>query len=346
MKIFKYFFLTLLLFIAFQINTSQAAVLYFSPAGGEEQIGDEFTVDAKIDLESGEECVNVIEGVIGFDNNFLELVDFATGDSILSLWINLPKNADMPEVNRTARLTFSGGTPGGYCGKIPGDPGASNIVGKLIFKVKKYQPEIAADSNARVYFLDTTRVLLNDGMGTAAKVTRQEGNYHIAKEDSTPKQEWENLLTADKTPPEPFILEIQQNPELYEGKNYLIFSTTDKQTGLDHYAVAETRMAPEGGQSWWKKIVTAIFIGKIDESQWQIATSPYVLKDQSLKSNIKVKAVDKAGNERLAEFMPKAEPRAGLNILKFWPLVLLLIVIVIVLIRYSVRRAKLRRSAP
>lgn len=344
MKITKHLFIALVIFLALPRMT-EAAVLSFSPAGGEEKIGDVFTVDAKIDLDSGEECVNVVEGIIGFDANFLELVDFATGDSILSLWINLPKNTDMPEVNRLARLTFSGGTPGGYCGKIPGDPGASNIVGKLIFKVKNYQPEIAANSQAKVYFLDTTRVLLNDGLGTAAKITRQEANYFIAKSKAVPKEEWQNLLTADKTPPEPFILEIQQNPELYEGKNYLIFSTTDKQTGLDHYAVAETKMAAEGKPSWWRRLIAAIFSGQEAISQWQITESPYVLKDQSLKSNIKVKAVDKAGNERLAEFIPKAEARVGSNILKFWPLVLLLIVMIIVLSWYLARRAKLRRPA-
>lgn len=345
MKITKQLFFAVVIFLALPRMT-EAAVLYFSPSGGEERVGDVFTVDAKIDLESGEECVNVIEGVIGFDSNFLEAVDFGVGDSMLSLWINLPKNTDMPEINRLARLTFAGGTPGGYCGKIPGDPGASNVIGKLVFKVKNYQPEIAADSNALVYFLDTTRVLQNDGMGTAAKVSRQEAKYFIAKSDTAPKQEWDTLLTADKTPPEPFILEIQQNPELYNGQSYLIFSTTDKQTGLDHYSVQETKIVAEGQQSWWSRLAAALLIGKQPEPQWQVVESPYVLKDQSLKSNIKVKAVDKAGNERIAEYMPKAETPAASNILKFWPLMLLLIVIVFAIGLYLRRRAKIGRQAP
>lgn len=345
MKRFKYLiFVTLVLFAV--PSVSQAAVLYFSPSGGEENVGDVFTVDAKIDLESGEDCINVIDSVIGFDQNYLEMVDFSVGDSLLSIWLKLPKLADMPEVNRLARLTFSGGTPGGYCGKIPGDPGASNIIGKLIFKVKKYQPPIAADSNARVYFLDTAKVLLNDGLGSATKVTRKEANFFIADKETIPKQEWESLLTADKTPPEPFILEIQHNPELYDGRYYLIFSTTDKQTGLDHYSVQEIKQSPAGGQSFWSKLSFALFNGPTAPPAWLPVASPYVLLDQSLKSDIRVKAVDKAGNERIAEYIPKAETRAGINGLKFLPLVLLLIVIVLALGLYSSRRAKAKKQVP
>jgi hypothetical protein len=344
MKITKQLFFALVIFLALPRMT-EAAVLYFSPSGGEEKVGDVFTVDAKIDLESGEECVNVIEGVIGFDSNFLEAVDFSVGDSMLSLWINLPKNTDMPEVNRLARLSFSGGTPGGYCGKIPGDPGASNIIGKLIFKVKNYQPEIAAASKARVFFLDTTRVLQNDGIGSAAKVTRQEASYFIAKSDAAPKQEWDTLLTADKTPPEPFILEIQQNSDLYNGRYYLIFSTIDKQTGLDHYSIQETKRSVSE-QRFWGKLFSVMVNDGVSEAEWLPVESPYVLLDQRLKSDIRVKAVDKAGNERIAEYIPKEEGRTSLNILKFWPLVLLLIVIVSAISLYSYRRTKVKRQAP
>ena len=325
---------------------TEAAVLYFSPPGGEERVGDVFTVDAKIDLESGEECINVIEGTIGFDRNFLEVVDFGVGESILSLWLNLPKLTDMPEVNRLARLSFSGGTPGGYCGKIPGDPGASNIVGKIAFKVKKYQPEIAADSNAKIYFLDTSKVLLNDGLGTAAKVTRKDASYFIADAQAEPKQEWENLLTADKTPPEPFILEIQHNPELYEDKYYIVFSTTDKQTGIDRYEVIEKKKLSESGQSWWQRLTVAMFKGKNEEPAWQVTSSPYLLKDQSMSSNIAVKAVDKAGNERIAEYMIVDDKTTVMGGVKYLPLVLLLIVIVSALGLYSYRRVKAKRQVP
>ena len=46
--------------------------------------------------------------------------------------------------------------------------------------------------------------------------------------------------------------------------------------------------------------------------EWQVASSPYVLQDQSLGSTVRVRAVDKAGNERLAVFVPAGfTARAG-----------------------------------
>ena len=64
-------------------------------------------------------------------------------------------------------------------------------------------------------------------------------------------------------------------------RNYfLVFSGIDKQTGIDYYEVKE-------GQGNWKR-----------------AEFPYVLEDQTLQGIIEVRAVDKAGNERIAEYTP------------------------------------------
>ena len=40
------------------------------------------------------------------------------------------------------------------------------------------------------------------------------------------------------------------------------------------------------------------------DAPWVEAESPYVLKDQSLNSTIRVKAIDKAGNETIAVLVP------------------------------------------
>ena len=60
----------------------------------------------------------------------------------------------------------------------------------------------------------------------------------------------------------------------------MVFATIDKTSGVDYYEVKE---------------------GKHD---FQRAESPYLLEDQSLRSKISVRAVDKAGNERIAEIIP------------------------------------------
>ncbi|OGZ19096.1 MAG: hypothetical protein A2Z68_02395 [Candidatus Nealsonbacteria bacterium RBG_13_38_11] len=97
------------------------------------------------------------------------------------------------------------------------------------------------------------------------------------------KEEWEKELLEDKIPPEPFEIEIQKTPEIFEGKYFIVFFTTDKQTGIDYYQIKE------------------------GTGEWQIAESPYLLKGQSLKSIIQIKAVDKAGNERMVEYIPSSK---------------------------------------
>ena len=44
-----------------------------------------------------------------------------------------------------------------------------------------------------------------------------------------------------------------------------------------------------------------------DGGEWIRAESPYVLKDQKLKSYVYIKAIDKAGNERI-EVIPQKYP--------------------------------------
>ncbi len=102
-----------------------------------------------------------------------------------------------------------------------------------------------------------------------------------------PKDEWKKELEKDNIPPEPFEIEIHQNPLIFEGKYFITFSTNDKQTGIDYYEIHE--IPP---------------IWTLKTTKPERAGSPYLLKDQSLKSIIKVRAVDKAGNERVAEHIP------------------------------------------
>ncbi len=282
------------------VKFSQAATLYVEPATAAYGYGDVFAANLKIDLDGPDECINTVEGVVGFDKDFLEMVDFSAGESILSLWIELPKTEDIKNINHDKRLKFTGGTPGGYCGKIPGDPGESNILARVMFKVNNFKEPAAALPQARIYFLDTTRVLLNDGQGSAAKLTFKPAVITVGGKSETTKKEWENIKKDDKTPPEPFILEIQESPGVFDGKKYLIFNTVDKQTGIDRYEILES--APPAGRLAYLK---SLFGFRQPEPNWQRVAIPYLLKDQSLNSDIKVRAIDKAGNERIAEYVPK-----------------------------------------
>lgn len=279
----------------------RAAVLYFESSSAEYRSEETFIADLKIDNQG--ECINTVKADIGFSNELLEASDFIKGDSILVFWI------EDPSIKQDQGLvSFVGGVPGGYCGKISGDSGPGNTVGKIAFKVKGNDSQ-----NAEIKFLDTSEVLLNDGMGTKADLSVRELGLKIRETVASPGDEWQKEKISDNIPPEPFTVEIGRNSKIFEDKYFAVFSASDKQTGIDHYEVKE-------GSGGWIK-----------------ADNPYLLRDQSLKSAVLVKAVDKAGNERLAEFDPlKPEHRTEakpVSNLVYALMILLIAVIVLIIIK-------------
>jgi len=289
-----FFQLIFCLSLIFFFNYCQAAVLYLEPEKGEYQINDTFIVDIKIDAEK--ECVNTIEAILKFSPEFLKIIDFSQGNSFLVIWLQSPK------INQEeGTVSFIGGVPGGYCGKLSGDPGENNLLGKIIIQAEKI-------GETSINFSNNSQVLLNDGQGTPVNLTTKQAIFTIlpGKLEEL-KNEWQENLATDKTPPELFKAEINQDTEIFEGKYFITFNATDKQTGIDYYEVKE-------GKRSWKK-----------------AESPYLLEDQSLKSIIEIKAVDKAGNERLFQITPEIKTLQKQSPYEIIALILLLIVVVIIL---------------
>jgi len=308
--------------------TTFAAILYLEPSQGQYHQGDTFVVEARIDTE--EECINTVEVNLGFSQDILGVVDFSQGNSILTLWVK------SPEIDQEVGLiSFVGGIPGGYCGKVPGDPGKSNLLGRIVFQVRQtpHQNEFGAgqadaklehpegepsvpygagETEAKIEFLESSQVLLNDGLGTLAKLTTKGAVFTILPEKKeAPIDEWQEELEKDNILPESFETEIHQTPAIFEGKYFIIFSTTDKQTGIDYYEVKE-------GKKDWKK-----------------GESPYLLDDQGLKSIIKVKAIDKAGNERIAEYIPEKP-------FPYW--IIIIIIVGLVIIAWRIRKFLISKS--
>ena len=86
------------------------------------------------------------------------------------------------------------------------------------------------------------------------------------------------------------------------------------------------------------------FIWGAATAPWVKATSPYVLKDQSLNITIRVRAIDKAGNEYVAVLVPGEEQRTLPQELMIVAVVfgvgLLIVVIVITTVVILGRRRK------
>jgi hypothetical protein len=273
---------------------SYAAVeIFLDPAYREANIGDTFIVNIRIKTEG--ECVNAIRSEIHFEPADLSAIDWSSGQSLISLWTEAPK------IDREKGIiTFAGGIPGGYCGRVIGDPGLTNIIGKIIFSapISLSQNKLPFFSN--VNFINA-EVLLNDGMGTDARAAQKGTRIFIVNKRDGVINEWLAEVKSDTIAPELFAIAIYRDPKIRDGKYFISWSTTDKQSGLDHYEVMET--------SPWK----FGFLPNTDKkTSWGPAESPYVLKDQNLRSKILVKAVDKMGNERIVEYNPQTSIIPGI----------------------------------
>ncbi len=112
--------------------------------------------------------------------------------------------------------------------------------------------------------------------GIATVTNLRDGVSYFTLSHQQPKSSWQlagqRRVMVDTSPPLPIQAAITSEPSLYNGQAILLFSTTDKVSGVDHYDVQE------GGQ-WTRRVV-----------------SPYILKDQSQNTPLTVWAYDKAGN--------------------------------------------------
>lgn len=310
-----------------------AASLYMDPNSATLNRGDAATVAVRLDTdEAAGECVNAIDGVITYDESITP-VDISVGKSILSMWV------EAPVIHKdTHTITFAGGIPNGYCGRVQGDPNLTNTIVELVFRAPGLQVGGGeARKSAKVAFADTTAVYLNDGQGTKAALqtygTEFTLNDGVGNEIKDP---WTLTVGEDTISPEPFSVELRREGTTADGKYFIEFNTTDKQTGLDHYEVIEETPAD-----------TSLFRFGAANSPWVEARSPYVLQDQSLGRVVRVKAIDKAGNEYIATLVPDAVLR---TMQISWQLIAMavggcvLLVLMLGAIWYFVRRRK-RRAA-
>ncbi|MCA9357228.1 hypothetical protein H6784_00505 [Candidatus Nomurabacteria bacterium] len=272
---------------------SEAASLYIDPAISTLNRGDSAKMVLRLDTdEAAEECVNAVDGVVTYSDN-IEPVDVSIGNSIFNMWVERPV---INKENKT--ITFAGGIPNGYCGRVQGDPRLTNIIAEIVFRSPGFS--VGAGSNventATVDFTSSSTAYLNDGFGTKADLNLYGAKIELNKSaGATMINPWKDEIEADDILPEKFSISLQKDDKAFSGKYYIVFSTTDKQTGIDHYEVMEEPLTQFGSFQW----------GRAD-APWLMVKQPpvHVLKDQSLNSIIRVKAIDKAGNEYIATYIP------------------------------------------
>jgi hypothetical protein len=230
-------------------------------------------------LDTQFEEINAVEVYVDFSDN-LVFRDYLDGKSIITHWIEKPHLLDV----RRPKIGFSGIIAGGVSGRN------LNLI-ELIFEAKE-------SGIAKIEIDENSKVLLNDGLGTKTKLIALSQSFNILDIKNLSRSEFallrEKIKIKDNFPPEPFKIYIDKNKEIFNGKYYITFETKDKQSGIAYYEISE-------------KPINFIFLAKPDikNLSFKKVESPYVLEDQSLRSYVVVKAVDKAGNERVEILYPQ-----------------------------------------
>ncbi len=153
-----------------------------------------------------------------------------------------------------------------FSGLTPGGfSGANNDLFSVTLQAK--------NSGQGVVSVEKIISLRNDGEGSRVPSS---GNYLPLVVTDDVEYARDKFEIKDTELPESFTPIISQSPEIFNGEYFIVFATQDKLSGIDFYEIKE------GNLGFFRKV-----------------TSPYKLRDQSLTKKIYIKAVDKAGNERL-----------------------------------------------
>ncbi len=213
------------------------------------EVGDTIKIPIILDTEGKE--INAVDGSLTLSGDYT-LLSLPTDGSVFTLWPLKPSFS-------SSTITFTGGTPSGVFG--------SNIhMFSIILKATKKGVLRVTPNTVHVY--------LNDGKGTPFIATRKNLEVPVSKSNREPVNELAISILSDKTAPEPFAIDIGNDPTLFNGQYFASFYTSDAQSGINRYEVTENSLDP-------------IRSG-----------SPYILRDQSRTGTLTVHAIDNAGNIR------------------------------------------------
>jgi hypothetical protein len=250
----KYVFLSLVILCGLALETpTYAAVVSLAGNFSTLHVGDLVEVTMYIDTER--EALNAFETTLSYPHNLLRYEGFDDGHSVLNLWV------DRPHEGEDGQIHLSGITPGGFT-----DTHATLL--SLRFAV-------IATGQDTINLADIT-ALKHDGAGTNATISSL--GLHVSVQEGSSTITMHNV---DSELPEPFVPTIINDPDVFGGKSVLVFTTSDKGSGIDHYEVREG------------------FFGR-----YTIATSPYEIRHQALDTPLYVKAVDRLGNTRVEILYP------------------------------------------
>jgi hypothetical protein len=258
---FRTFFIFAIIVLSSIPSVSFATDISFVADKSTIAVDEDFLVNVFLDTKNV--SINAVGGTIAFPYKLLELKEVRDGNSAINFWV------EKPHVSVDGQVIFSGITTGGFSGE------------KIFLFSLVFRPKVIATGSI---VMSDIKVLKNDGLGTLDQIKLNSPFYfNISRESNI--SEHADLTVIDTGAPEIFTPFIGSDPALFDGKKFVVFSTVDKGSGIDHYEVR---------QSFWG-------LG----GDYVVAESPFLITDQSGRDTIYVKAVDKSKNERIVKFKPE-----------------------------------------
>ena len=215
-------------------------------------------------ISSPDEKINAMEGVVTFPNDLIDLVEVYDNNSMVTAWVEKP-------ILKNNQINFSSIMVGGFDGLI--DPFQPEIkkagtIANFVFRTKK--------EGAGSFDIQDGVVYLHDGQGTRGELITAPLSFIIDSSLTTSKYK-----ILDNRPPETFEILIDHSELIFNDQYFAAFKGEDVDSGIAYYKIKEG-----------------------SAGLWLPAESPYLLRNQKLTSIIKVKAVDKVGNERIMTISP------------------------------------------
>ncbi|MDD5039661.1 MAG: cohesin domain-containing protein [Patescibacteria group bacterium] len=125
-----------------------------------------------------------------------------------------------------------------------------------------------------------------DVVGTVTFLNLADGVHYFILREKLPGEEWKiagsRRVMIDGTSPGTVTAFSSAEPTLYGGKAFIVFSATDKMSGIDHYDVYEAG------------------------TRTQRAVSPHVLQSSDNLQTVRVVAYDVAGNSTTYQFYQRS----------------------------------------
>jgi len=199
LKIFIFFlFLGLIYFLS--SSPTEAASFYQSPASGNHNVGDSFTINVLV--SSPQESINAVSGVLTVDPSKLQITGVSSSGTKVGLWVQQPSFS-----KSSGRITFEG---------IILNPGYTGSSAKII----SISVKALSEGKASIVFASGS-ILANDGNGTNVMTGGGGANFTIAAKTAakaeTVKQTNPDKLVyntiSDSNLEEP-QLTINGNPEM------------------------------------------------------------------------------------------------------------------------------------